>query len=947
MRRAVASSSILRHLAVVALFSGLTVVLLLPLSVNLFGMVPEPTDPLLNAWRLQWNARAFLSGPDGIANLFNTNILYPYPLTLAYSEHFLMLSAQALPFLLLAESHLFGLNLSVLLTFVLSGYAMYLLAAGWTGSRWAGVIAGLLFAFSQQRFGQLNHLEVLVNQWLPLSLLALHWLLTRPGKRYALLFIIFVNLQALSGFHFTLNLVLACGLLAVVYIAAGRVAWRWGLAWAAGLAGAVTLLLNWPLWRVYLRFSDVMGAIRTPGEVRIYSAALTDYFTAIPHNLLYGWTFGRWQPPDHQFQPLMPVGLAGLLLAGIGLAWGLARLKRGPGAPTVVLGLLLVLTGLLLSFGLNENALGAGLAPLLSYSPYAWLYEHVVFFQGIRVPGRFSALVLAGLAILAGWGLAAIFNRPARRPAAAISGLVLAVLALLEAWSVPLVGPEFPAGRDIPAVYHWLQRETPAETVVMELPSGDSFEFLYEYYSSHHWRRLANGSTGFTPPVYRELRRWLGFFPDARSVDVVQQLGIDLVILHPGGYKPEDWQRVLADLPLYLPAFERVRQVGDALVLAVAPPSCLARPEAVAVSAAPAAGLDGFPNAVAVTYANHGPAAFTSDVQQPARLIFSNGAGKNFTGPAVVPAGETFPVVVPLRERADVVEVILPGFDPAQAAKPPDFNPAWQPLGLTFAGGPQLAAYDLGPEPLLACGELVVALNWQGGRPGDKAVVQLLDPYGRPAAENVAFPWDGDSAGRPDIRRLPLVGPLPPGRYGLRVRVASAGGQERPPVTGAGVTIPPDQTPPLPVVIHPAPVNMPEDISPAGAVLDTGVRLLGSRLVSPRPAAGGWLRFTLFWEALEPVERDLTVFTQLLGPDGRVWGQQDHQPKGGWYATSLWLPGRVVADDYAFQVADGAPPGEYRLIAGMYDPQTLERLPVTGAGAAMDYVELGLVRLGE
>ena len=491
-----------------ALFAGLTVVMLLPLSVNLSGMVAEPTDPLLNAWRLQWNARAFLSGPAGIANLFDTNILYPYPLTLAYSEHFLMLSAQALPFLLLASSHLFGLNLSVLLTFVLSGYAMYLLAADWTGSRRAGLIAGLLFAFSQQRFGQLNHLEVLVYQWLPLALLALHWLLTRPGKRYGLLFIIFVNLQALSGFHFTLNLVIAGGLLALVYAVAGRVHWRWGLAWAAGLAAAVTLLLNWPVWRLYLYFSDVMGAIRTPGEVRIYSAALTDYMTSLPFNLLYGWTFGRWQPPDHQFQPLMPVGLAGLLLAGAGLVWGLAR-RRASG---VVLGLLLVLAGLLLSFGLNENALGPGLAPLLRYSPYAWLYDHLVFFQGIRVPGRFSALVLAGLAILAGWGLAAIFNRPAGgRPAYTALALVLAGLVLLEAWSAPLVGPQFPAGQAIPAVYSWLQRETPAETVVLELPYAEFSEFVYEYYSSHHWRRLANGSTGFTPPLYRELRQWLAF----------------------------------------------------------------------------------------------------------------------------------------------------------------------------------------------------------------------------------------------------------------------------------------------------------------------------------------------------------------------------------------------------------------------------------------------------
>ncbi|NJO00066.1 MAG: hypothetical protein HC875_41115, partial [Anaerolineales bacterium] len=52
----------------------LTLVMLYPLSLNLTNMVPEPTDPLLNAWRMQWNARAFLSGPEAIAHIFDTNI---------------------------------------------------------------------------------------------------------------------------------------------------------------------------------------------------------------------------------------------------------------------------------------------------------------------------------------------------------------------------------------------------------------------------------------------------------------------------------------------------------------------------------------------------------------------------------------------------------------------------------------------------------------------------------------------------------------------------------------------------------------------------------------------------------------------------------------------------------------------------------------------------------
>ena len=124
--------------------------------------------------------------------------------------------------------------------------------------------------------------------------------------------------------------------------------------------------------------------------------------------------------------------------------------------------------------------------------------------------------------------------------------------------------------------------------------------------------------------------------------------------------------------------------------------------------------------------------------------------------------------------------------------------------------------------------------------------------------------------------------------------------------------------------------------------------LLGPDALPKDSHAGAWLRFTLAWQAESPVEADLTVFTQLLGPDGQVWGQWDNQPKGGWYNTTLWPSGRPVLDDYAFQIAANAPPGAYRLIVGLYDSLTLERLPVQAtSGAGQDYVEIGTVRIGE
>jgi hypothetical protein len=129
--------------------------------------------------------------------------------------------------------------------------------------------------------------------------------------------------------------------------------------------------------------------------------------------------------------------------------------------------------------------------------------------------------------------------------------------------------------------------------------------------------------------------------------------------------------------------------------------------------------------------------------------------------------------------------------------------------------------------------------------------------------------------------------------------------------------------------------------------LGVNIRFLGSQVYHPETvAAGDWLRFSLFWQADQPLETDLTVFTQLLGPDGQVWGQWDNQPKGGWYSTSLWLPGRPLADDYAFQIDPAAPAGNYRLIAGLYDPATGQRLAVTaGPGQGNDFIEVATLNV--
>jgi hypothetical protein len=127
-----------------------------------------------------------------------------------------------------------------------------------------------------------------------------------------------------------------------------------------------------------------------------------------------------------------------------------------------------------------------------------------------------------------------------------------------------------------------------------------------------------------------------------------------------------------------------------------------------------------------------------------------------------------------------------------------------------------------------------------------------------------------------------------------------------------------------------------------GANLGDRVELLGYDVTSTDVHPGATLSYTLYWRALQEMQHDYTVFNHLVSADGSTWGQVDHQPQEGTAPTTRWLPGEVVADDYQVDVAADAPAGTLSLHVGLYDQQTMLRLPIyDDAGQVTgDYVPL-------
>ncbi len=121
--------------------------------------------------------------------------------------------------------------------------------------------------------------------------------------------------------------------------------------------------------------------------------------------------------------------------------------------------------------------------------------------------------------------------------------------------------------------------------------------------------------------------------------------------------------------------------------------------------------------------------------------------------------------------------------------------------------------------------------------------------------------------------------------------------------------------------------TMPQIQHPMEARLGEAVRFLGYDLSSSQVASGETLRLTLYWQAVQEMGISYTVFTHLLDPGQRVWGQLDSIPGTGAMLTTSWLGGEVVSDPYDIVVNPEAPPGEYLIEIGMYNADTGQRLP--------------------
>lgn len=463
-------------------------------------------DGKFSVWNVAWVAQALLTDP---VNLFNANIFHPQKGALAYSEANLVAGVMATPVYALTGNPILAHNVVVFVSLVLAFVLTWQLVRRLTGSPWAGVPPAAAFAFSAYVTAHMAHIQLLLVFVVPLVLLVWHWFEDQPSPRRGAALGATLTFSVLACAYYGIMMGLAVGFAALWF------AWRraeqaryWMGLGTALIVAAVSVA---PIAIPYASLrAEGMRTELNVDEARSYSADHRSYMRGQSGALVQLLPASARARIDRYVGRPVEVLFPGMFILALALV-GLVH--RAPSKAWLFYAALTIL------------AVWASLGPRAGL--YVWLADVIPFMSFLRAPARFGVLVLFGLAIFAGWGVAS-FAKSGRR-AAAVATILLALVVVETRVTWPL--------RPVPPVadaYKMLAGLPRAGTIVLHFPyrQGEWFPHVEQmFWSMWHWQPMVNGYSDYIPQDVIDLAIPVNSFPSAEAFAILKGRAVKYVLI--------------------------------------------------------------------------------------------------------------------------------------------------------------------------------------------------------------------------------------------------------------------------------------------------------------------------------------------------------------------------------------------------------------------------------
>jgi O-antigen/teichoic acid export membrane protein len=420
-------------------------------------------------------------------------------------------------------------NLVLLSGYVFSGAAMYLLARYLGCNRLVAAWASLVYIVFPWHLARTPHGSLVHLEFLPLLVLALVAASRKPTwLRFAFVGLVTLACWLTAGYFGAMAFVATAVFALTLPLTAGL---RRGAVAGAGLVGsALAATLFVALLSIISGFGRGAGLQRAAGDLSIYGLRPLELVIPAAGNLVVGsHVAGFLGRHDHGSNTTETSNYLGWLTIGLALVWVVLAWRKRDALRARVrsasLGLIAIFIAAL-AFALPSPV---GVVGHLVQTPSRLMWEVV---PAIRVPSRWTALVLTALVPLAALGLQAIYERVARgrslraSPAAAVVVVAAAfVLSFLELTISPLK----PHYRTTPPPAEYTALERTPNGVVAEYPLGVSNDHVVW---QTLYRRPVMNNADFGTPADDAERAVLD--PSAPGVaQTLAFLGVTAIVTHP------------------------------------------------------------------------------------------------------------------------------------------------------------------------------------------------------------------------------------------------------------------------------------------------------------------------------------------------------------------------------------------------------------------------------
>ncbi len=535
---------------VILLFVVLTFIMTFPLFTKVNSSMPgfHSTDEP-SVWYFWWLKYAHISNLDHRSCQY---LAYPYGQDYGVYDSLYPLWSAFKRVMALTTNPCFSYNIEIILSFILSGFFVYLLMMFISKDIFISIFSGVIFAFSPYHFARAwQHIGLAHIQWMPLYLYALFKLQRDKKLKDSIFVFIAFFLIASFDYYYLYFMLLVTALFIIFCFLDDAKANRKVILYtclSTLFTLSILLVILWPFikMRILAKGANSVSAwslYRPFEDLFIQSARPLSYFLPSTEHPLLGWITQNFIGTDMYGISLtehaLYLGWVPIILSFMAfLRWTKRRDKQLDARENFYLKFFIVLVIFTWFFSQPPwwNIFGFKL-----YMPSFFMYKITAMF---RAYCRFGIVLMLAVAALAGFGLKFILVRFKTKITKIFITMLFCGLVLFEFWNYPPF-KVIDLSR-VPQVYYWLKGQ-PGNFVIAEYPldvRGPNEK--YKFYQTKHEKKMINGTIPGTPP--NKKAQELVKLSDLKTAAALKQMGVRYVLVHRDSYVKTDLVEEMEEL---------------------------------------------------------------------------------------------------------------------------------------------------------------------------------------------------------------------------------------------------------------------------------------------------------------------------------------------------------------------------------------------------------------